>query len=224
MSDMAVNTDFASLGLGPAKEEKSSETDLGQEDFMTLMITQFRNQNPFEPTDNGEFLGQLAQFGTVDGIERLNSAFLGLSDSIYSDQALKAATLVGKDVLAVTDKAYLPESGSLSGAIELSSSAQDVEIDITDASGQLVQRLKLGARSSGTVEFEWNGLTDAQQRADAGNYTISARAVRGREVESVETMIRAGIDSVSLGKPGQSMSLNLTGGDSLSMGQVRRIL
>ena len=37
------------------------------------MITQFKNQDPFEPMDNGEFLGQLAQFSTVNGIDSLNS-------------------------------------------------------------------------------------------------------------------------------------------------------
>ncbi len=78
---------FANLGnLAPPPEQRPRD-DLGQEDFLTLMITQFRNQDPFEPMDNGEFLGQLAQFGTVNGIEQLNSSFAGLQGSIQSEQA-----------------------------------------------------------------------------------------------------------------------------------------
>ena len=60
---------------------------LGQSDFLTLMITQFKNQDPFEPMDNGEFLGQLAQFSTVNGIESLNSSFGGLSTAMQDNQA-----------------------------------------------------------------------------------------------------------------------------------------
>ena len=67
--------------------------ELGQEDFLTLMITQFRNQDPFEPMDNGEFLGQLAQFSTVNGIESLNSSFSGLSSAMQDNQALQLPAL-----------------------------------------------------------------------------------------------------------------------------------
>ena len=94
------------------------------------MIAQFRNQDPFEPMDNGDFLGQLAQFGTVNGIEQLNSSFYDLSESIFSEQALQAANLVGHSVLARTDTAYLEGGGVLAGAIELASSASNVQIDI----------------------------------------------------------------------------------------------
>ena len=87
MFDVSALGDAGILSPPPAQE---SGGDLGQEDFLTLMISQFRNQDPFEPMDNGDFLGQLAQFGTVNGIEQLNSAFAGLAGSIQSDQALQA--------------------------------------------------------------------------------------------------------------------------------------
>ena len=198
--------------------------DLGQEDFLTLMIAQFRNQDPFEPMDNGEFLGQLAQFGTVDGIDRLNGAFGQLTSSLTTDQALQASNLVGHDVLADTDRGYMPAGGNVEGAIELGSSAENVQIDINDASGQLVQRLNLGIQPAGLVNFAWDGTTERGGRAAAGEYTITARAIRGLSVESTPTLIEADIESVSLGRYGQGMTLNLAGGSILSMNQVRRIL
>ncbi|MEE8481945.1 MAG: flagellar hook capping FlgD N-terminal domain-containing protein, partial [Acidiferrobacterales bacterium] len=39
--------------------------DIGQGDFLKLMMTQLRNQDPFKPLDSGEFLSQIAQFSTV---------------------------------------------------------------------------------------------------------------------------------------------------------------
>ena len=58
--------DLSSLGLSvPAATKK---TDLGQTDFLNLMMTQLKNQDPTKPLDSGAFLGQLAQFGTVSGL------------------------------------------------------------------------------------------------------------------------------------------------------------
>jgi flagellar basal-body rod modification protein FlgD len=211
------------IGLAPPPEQAKRD-ELGQEDFLTLMITQFRNQDPFEPMDNGDFLGQLAQFGTVSGIEQLNTAFSGLSASIQSEQVLQAANLVGRTVLAETDGGYLADAGSLSGSVMLPSSANSVQVEITDAGGQLVRRLDIGAHEAGLAGFTWDGLNEAQEPLPAGHYTIEARATRGTSVESVPTYLQASIESVNLGQYGQGMTLNLAGGTELGVDQVRRIL
>ncbi len=197
---------------------------LGQEDFLTLMITQFRNQDPFEPMDNGEFLGQLAQFSTVNGIESLNSSFGGLSMAMQDNQALQAASLVGHRVLAVTDIGHLESNSPMRGALELTSSAGNVQIDITDETGQLVQRLDLGQQAAGLIEFEWDGISARGERADAGLYQVSARVVRGQEIESVPTVIESRIQSVTLGQFGGGLTLNLEGGQEMPLGQVYRII
>lgn len=224
MNNISISDEFSGLGLGVQPVQDESEGDLGQEDFLTLMIAQFRNQDPFEPMDNGEFLGQLAQFGTVDGIDRLNGAFGQLTSSLTTDQALQASSLVGHNVLADTDRGYMPAGGSIDGAVELGSSAENVQIDINDASGQLVRRISLGQQPAGLINFNWDGLTDAGDRAGEGHYSFAARVTRGVSVESTGTLIKAGIESVSLGRFGEGMSLNLDGGEQLSMNQVRRIL
>ena len=217
-------SNIASIGNLAPPPVKDKRDDLGQEDFLTLMITQFQNQDPFEPMDNGEFLGQLAQFGTVNGIEQLNSSFAGLQSSIQNEQALQAANLVGHSVLAGTEIAYLPEDGRVAGAVELSSSVSDVEVEVTDVNGQLVRRLNLGGQSSGLARFEWDGSDTSGARVDPGHSQISTRVIQGGFVESANTLLEADIESVSLGGPGEGITLNLLGGDTLSLDQVRRIL
>lgn len=222
--EISLSDDIARLGIGRRPEVESTSNELGQEDFLTLMIAQFRNQDPFEPLDNGAFLGQLAQFGTVEGIERLNSGFSQLSSALGTDQALQAANLVGRTVIAASDRGYLPSEGNLSGAVELSSSAQNVQVDITDASGQLIRRIDLGQQAAGRVEFQWDGVTNDQELASEGIYSISARVFRGTNVEGIETLIKADIASVNLGRFGEPMILNMAGGEGLTMSQVRSIL
>ena len=91
-----------------APPSQKAPDELGQEDFLTLMVTQFQNQDPFEPMDNGDFLGQLAQFSTVSGIDSMNSGFAGLEGALRDEQALQAANLVGRTIVAETDVAFYP--------------------------------------------------------------------------------------------------------------------
>jgi flagellar basal-body rod modification protein FlgD len=209
--------------FAPPPEKKANDS-LGQKDFLTLMITQFQNQDPFEPMDNGEFLGQLAQFSTVNGISSLNDSFAGLSASMADNQALQAAGLVGNRVLAVTDTGYLENGETLRGGLELESSASNVQVDITDPSGQLVQRLNLGEQPAGIVRFEWDGVDAGGRPADSGQYQVSARVIRGTNIESAPTVIEAEIQSVTLGQFGGGMTLNLAGGQEMPLGQVYQII
>ena len=221
MNDIGSINDTGLFAPPPAQE---SRTDLGQEDFLKLMITQFRNQDPFEPLDNGQFLGQLAQFSTVSGIASLNDGFSGLSASLQNEQALQAANLVGHRVLAANDVGYLSEDGSISGAIELGSSASNVTVEITDSTGQLVQQINLGAQPSGLVRFTWDGRDSSGDIAASGHYQVSTRVSYGTQVENAQTLIESSIESVTLGRFGQGMTLNLPGGDTLPLSQVRRII
>lgn len=54
---------------------------LGQQQFLNLFVTQLRYQDPLEPTGQQDFLQQLAQFSTVEGIEKLNSQFGAMATS-----------------------------------------------------------------------------------------------------------------------------------------------
>jgi len=221
MNTLGPIDDFQNFAPPPEKKARDS---LGQEDFLTLMISQFRNQDPFEPMENGDFLAQLAQFSTVNGISSLNTSFSGLASSMQDNQALQAAGLVGRSVLAVTDIGHIEKDGSLRGGVELDTSATNVQIDITDASGQLVQRLDLGQRSSGMVRFEWNGIDSSGERADSGQYRVTARVIRGEDIESAPTVIEAEIQSVTLGQFGGGTTLNLAGGQDMPLGQVYQII
>jgi flagellar basal-body rod modification protein FlgD len=219
---MITATDFDNAGLYAPPQQKARD-DLGQEDFLTLMITQFQNQDPFKPMENGEFLGQLAQFSTVNGIESLNSGFSGLSGALQDEQALQAANLVGRSVLAVSNTGHFDGSTPMAGGIELGASASNVQVDITDSSGELLRRINLGQQDSGFVEFSWDGLDADGDLVDSGHYQVSARVIRGANTESSPVAIRSTVDSVTLGGPGGQMTLNIGGGGRLSLAQIYQI-
>src|SRR5690606_16205255 len=68
---------------------------LGQEEFLELMVTQLRNQDPFKPMESGDFLGQIAQFGTVSGIGDVQKSLAGVARAFRGAQTRRGASLVG---------------------------------------------------------------------------------------------------------------------------------
>ncbi|MGM0679725.1 MAG: flagellar hook capping FlgD N-terminal domain-containing protein, partial [Pseudomonadota bacterium] len=167
-------TSFESLGLTQPKKSApgqqqatgSSESDsqingkqanLGQEDFMKLMLTQMNQQDPFKPMEDGEFLSQMAQFSAVSGLKEIKDSFSTLTDSLKSNHALQASSMVGRKVLIPGDKAVLPEGGELKGAVDLPTSTGDLKVSIYDASGELVHKIDKGSQSQGIVNFSWDG-------------------------------------------------------------------
>ncbi|MBL4743366.1 MAG: flagellar hook assembly protein FlgD, partial [Cycloclasticus sp.] len=133
---MASEVDFSalqSLGLvnSSVSESSKSNGDLGQADFLKLMVTQLENQDPLEPMDNGDFLGQMAQFSTVSGIGDLQNSFSEFAASISNDQALQAANLIGRRVSVPLQTGVLADGGVIEGELTLPASSPDVSINIT---------------------------------------------------------------------------------------------
>ena len=77
---------------------KAKDNEMGRDQFLELMIAQLNNQNPLEPQGNGDFIAQLAQFSTVEGIESMGSSLDDMSANFKSNQAIQASSLVGKHV------------------------------------------------------------------------------------------------------------------------------
>ena len=68
--------------------QKSSSNQLGQQEFLKLLVTQLTNQDPLNPQDQSAFLAQLAQFSTVEGVNNMAT----------SQAKVQAASLLGKTV------------------------------------------------------------------------------------------------------------------------------
>ena len=221
---MAIEVNTTLLeDLGLRRDLAPKRERLGQEDFLRLMVAQLRNQNPLQPMENGEFLTQIAQFGTVSGVRELNAAFERLTESLYSNQALQAASLVGRRVLVAGSEAYLPEGGEVALAAELPAASPQVRAVIRDSLGRTVREIDLGGRPAGLVELRWDGLTGEGEPAPAGRYTVSVEALLDGQATALETYVGARVESVTLDRGGRGLALNLQGLGSVDLGEVRRI-
>lgn len=209
--------------IAEAQGTEESRTELGQNEFLQLMTTQLANQDPFKPMENGEFMGQIAQFGTVNGINGLLSSFQDLSTNLQSSQALQASSLIGRQVLVNLDQGFLPNQGSLLGAVELDSSATDVAVNIYNANGEVLSRVELGPQPIGQLQFNWDGSTFNGQRAPSGRYRIEVEASFGGNTEILTPQVLDEVRSLTLGAPGQPMQVDLANLGTVSFNQVNQI-
>ncbi len=207
----------------PTTAVKERKESLGQADFLKLMTTQLTNQDPLAPMENGEFLGQMAQFSTVTGIESLTKEFGALSLSLNQGQALQAATLVSKNVLVPARSATLTAGEGMSGAVDLPTSTQGVTVSITDASGQVVRNVDLGRLSAGLQEFSWDGLNDKGTPAPAGAYTFQITGQADGETEIFETLLNGQVKNVAYDNASGGLKLNVRGLGNISFVDVYRI-
>ena len=212
------------LGLGAqASQPKKSPDKLGQTEFLDLMVTQLKTQDPFKPMQNGDFIAQMAQFSNVTGLAELQQSFDKLATSLQSNQALQASSLVGRTVLVPSAVGTLASASGINGAIELPESSGAVGINVQDSSGQIIRRLELGPQSAGEVYFSWDGIGNDGVPAQLGRYYISADAGLGGETVALPTLMSASVGSVTLGQGGQGLSLNLTDGNVVDFSSVKQI-
>lgn len=224
---MATNTiDSAnSLGLATVSNPTQQKQTLGQEQFLKLLTTQLTHQDPMKPMDNGEFLGQMAQFSTVSGIQDLQASFKDFANSISSDQALQAAGLVGRYVSAPSQQALLSAGGSVHGDFELPSSSPDVSLNIINPqTGEVIRSMNMGAQASGTNQFVWDGMDNNGQFANPGVYTIQAQAKIDGANTALVTNINSMVQSVTMGSGNSGLQVNLTGLGPVKFNQIKQIL
>ena len=215
-------------GLGVSTSAASTTTknqNLGQADFLKLMTAQMTHQDPTKPMTNGDFLSQMAQFGTVNGIQGLQTSFDNFATSMASNQTLQATNLVGHSVLAPSSQGLLTAGGTIKGSIDLSGSSPDVTVKIIDPStGNVIRNIDLGSQSAGTVPFVWDGINNAGNPASPGVYQVQTESMLNGYNTSLTPNIESKVESVTMSGGKQGMQVNLTGLGTINFNQVKQIL
>jgi flagellar hook assembly protein FlgD len=100
----AVNGAWAIPGLtAPAAQavDKTGPRMLGQDDFLLLLTTQLKSQDPLSPMDNNAFVAQLAQFATVSGVTEMSTGLKTLAATIAGDTRNAAPLWLGRVVAGI---------------------------------------------------------------------------------------------------------------------------
>ena len=200
----------------------SNSNELGKNEFMELMLAQLKNQNQLEPQDNGEFISQLAQFSSLEEMQKLSGNVDDMVGQFRSTQALQASAMVGKSVLAPSSVGVLGADGQITGSIDVPASTGGVRLSIQNEAGELLRQIDLGSSPAGMKSFTWDGQDGNGNPLPQGPYKIVAEASYPEGSQQLATMVSANVDSVSLGQNG-SITLNLAGMGSIALSDVQQI-
>jgi len=223
MSSTIDTNALQDLGVSTIAPKAGDEVALLQQDFLKLMTAQLKNQDPFKPMESGEFMTQIAQFSSASGIQQLQQSFDSVAASLTSNQVLQATSLVGRDVTIETNAANLASEGEVSGVIGLPYNTTQLKVDIFDSGGQLLKTIDMGANNAGAISFKWDGTFQDGSKAAPGNYIVRASANIDGENVALGTYMDAHVDSVSMGRAGQSPVLNLAGYGAVEFSQISQV-
>ena len=202
---------LASLNGASATTQTANEA--GSADrFLKLLVAQMQNQDPLSPMDNAQVTSQIAQINTVSGIEKLNGTVQGLSGQFSQMQALQGAALVGREVVVPGNGLTIKDNVG-TGTFELSSAADEVQIEILNAQGNVIEKFQLGAKAAGINDFDWKPASTA----GAATFRVTAKADGAALTPTA--LVRDTVRSIST--TGNQLTLELKNNGNVAYSDVR---
>lgn len=160
MSTTPIDPTQAGAAAGLAAPNTTTPT-LGQDDFLKLFIAKLENQDPLSPSEDTEFIAELATFSSLEQLINVNGNLQGLS--LGQTQLLNAQSLdlIGKSALISSDGTLNVTSGVAEEIVyELPEGTRTASLRILDAQGKELRSITLDPSSQGRVSLAWDGMID----------------------------------------------------------------
>jgi len=201
-------------GTQAYESNKKLQEDLSQ--FMNLLTSQLKHQDPLDPMNANEFTSQLVQFASVEQQIKSNSHLEALKDLQAGNVLASAVNYVGKAVEFPSDKLPL-DSGASEFNYTLAGNSNTVTINITDQSGNTVRTIN-GETDAGFHKVEWDGKNNSGYQEPDGiyNLTISALDDANAPVD-LEQRVVGKVSGISMANGDTTL---LVDDISVTMGQV----
>jgi len=177
---------------GSEKQVSSENSALDRDDFLKLLVTQLRYQNPMEPMSNEAFIAQSAQFSALEAARDMNENIKALVELQKSSGKASALGLIGKSVEARQSTISLSDNSPVDLIYSLSGDAS-VTIAIHNTNGEVVRTIEAGELLAGDQTHSWDGRNDDGTVMPSGEYTYKVSAVDATGDEVAASEIISGI-------------------------------
>jgi flagellar basal-body rod modification protein FlgD len=202
---------------GSQNSTKTSKTQsMGREDFLKMLVAQLKNQDPLNPMSGTDFATQLAQFSSLEQLMNLSKGIENMALYQSSQSNLQAVNLIGKEVTAGKGNAFTAAGSPVNLYYDLSADATEVQVNIFDEEGALVDTARTYDQTEGVNSLTWlNGLEKS------GNFTFKVYAfdTTGATLD-VDTLVSGKVTSVSF--KDNSIYVNVDG-QELPFSEVRAV-
>jgi flagellar basal-body rod modification protein FlgD len=179
-----------------APEQTTQNKELDRDAFLQLLVAQMQYQDPTEPTDNTQFVAQLAQYSSLEQLVAVNDNLESNGTLNQTTNNSLVASYIGKDVSVLGNSLAMTDGEAATGGMNLSST-RNVSIRIMDSMSNHVQTIELGTKEVGTHYFEWDGKnSDGGQAADGTYYFEIVSAETGDKIEDGVPLMRGFVEQV----------------------------
>lgn len=214
---------------GDTKVFEAANKQLGKQDFLQLLVTQLKYQDPMQPTENQEFVAQLAQFGSLEGTQNINSSIEKLSEKIEAlvanqtgaSTAISNATatnLMGKYVrVSASDIVY---TSGQKKPVEISVHTDvgaDSVLSVLDSEGEIINVMPL--QSGAETKINWDGTRMDGTKAPTGNYSLKVTSRDGTQ-DTGYAYFEDKVAGIAYSKTGMRLEIK---GQSIAMDKVMHV-
>ena len=173
-SNIWQQTDTNPYGSGTDRLASDKHT------FLKLLVAQLTNQDPLNPTEDKEFVAQLAQFTSLEQLQEINAGVGNLNTTMTHSHLMTATGFIGKDVVAngnqITKISAAGQVVTTRSWFTIDDPAAKVQVTILDSNNNPIYTEELGAYQAGTHPLVWDGKNALGQEVENGVYSILVTA------------------------------------------------
>lgn len=180
-----LNQIQSKYGEKPEKPREVKKT-LGKDDFLKIMISQLKNQDPTSPFKSDQMATQIAQFTSVEQLQNVNQNLKQMAGQNKPLEQMAMTQMIGKVVTLDRERFPHVEGQPDSLSFHLNKDASHVRVAVISETGETVLEKDLGKQKAGEASFTWDGVRSNTLPAKSGNYMlrIEAKDDQGRSIET----------------------------------------
>ena len=172
-SSGSISSDLISKLSSEAESTKKKNGEIGKNEFLQMLVTQLKNQDPMNPMDGDQFAVNLAQFSQLEQLVSINDKLGGTEGSGDSSSL---ASYLGREVLLDTKTVGVVDGDGGLIRVDLPADATNVEVELLDEKGNSVQKVSYGELAKGEHSLGLNELSAADGEY---NYKITMTTASG---------------------------------------------
>ncbi|MBN2326264.1 MAG: flagellar hook assembly protein FlgD [Candidatus Omnitrophica bacterium] len=186
------------LYASPTSGSSISSDDLGQEEFLQLLIAQLQYQDPLDPMENAEFITQLATFSSLEQEQMQTLLLEKMLDGQSEDFTSEALGLIGKEV-SIGASEFSLQSGQELDFTFVARETGTEAVTIFDSRGQIVRSELISVSHTGENSYHFDGKNDQGQELPEGDYQIAIGATIDEEgnITQYPTYLRGYVEGVT---------------------------
>jgi flagellar basal-body rod modification protein FlgD len=206
----AINTNLANLAAsGNTPADATKQLNATFDNFLKLLTTQLKNQDPLSPQDSSQFTSQLVQFSSVEQQIATNTKLDALNNYQKTQQGLQASSYIGHTVEAIGNSVAVTSGDTPKFGVSAPDKLARIDLQITDSSGKVVRTLSESDPIQGYNKFEWDGKDAAGTAVPDGKYTIKATGYDGAlKPSDLTTSAYAKVTNVTIDDSGVYLEMN----------------